>query len=262
MEKLKNISTGPSKKENDNKEDYKAKTLELLGKMQTYQTQMYAQGRYSMLIVFQGMDASGKDGAVKHVFGPINPMGCQVTGFKVPSKEESAHDFLWRIHEHTPQRGMIEIFNRSHYEDIIVPTLNGDMDKEKRETMYRHINDFEELLTDNDTVILKFLLHVGKEAQDEKLRERLTDPTKHWKHNDDDWSKKEKYDKMLDIYDDMIEATDTKHAPWIVIPTDKNRYKSYLIAEAVVDAFEKRMKLEWPELDTEMTIVELEKEED
>jgi PPK2 family polyphosphate:nucleotide phosphotransferase len=260
MEKLKKIPTGPSKKQNENKQDYKEKTLELLEKIKTYQTQMYAQGEYSMLIVFQGMDASGKDGSVKHVFGPINPMGCTVKGFKVPSKEEAAHDFLWRVHHATPEKGMIQIFNRSHYEDVIIPTLNNTLPKKEIEKRYKHINNFEELLTDNKTIILKFLLHVGQEAQDEKLRERLTNPTKHWKHNDDDWSKKEKYDKMLDIYDDMIEATNTKDAPWIVVPTDKNRYKAYLIADAVVDAFEKRMKLEWPELETDMTIVQIEKD--
>lgn len=259
-EKLKNIATGPSKELKKQKDDIKAETEKLLEKIKEYQTQMFAQGKYSMLIVFQGQDASGKDGAVKNVFGSVNPMGCNVKGFRVPSKEEASHDFLWRVHQNTPERGMIQIFNRSHYEDVIIPTLNNSLPTKQINKRYEHIKNFEELVTDHDTVILKFLLHVGTDAQEEKLRERLTNPTKHRKHNDDDWSKKEKYDTMLDIYDDMVARTNTTHAPWIIVPTDKNRLKEYIIAKTVCKAFEERMDLEWPELETEMTILNMEEE--
>jgi PPK2 family polyphosphate:nucleotide phosphotransferase len=254
--KLSKIETGPSKKLD--KKALKKETLDMIEEIKELQNKMYAQGKYSLLIVFQGMDASGKDGAVKHVFGSINPMGCQVKGFKVPTKEEAAHDFLWRVHQATPEHGMIQIFNRSHYEDVIIPTLNKSMSEKDIYDRYSHIKNFEKLLTDNNTIVLKFLLHIGKDAQEKKLRERLTNPTKHRKHNDGDRSKKEKYDEMLQIYDDMIDRTDTKYAPWTVIPTDKNRYKAHLIATHVLHAFKKRMKLERPELETDMSDKDIE----
>lgn len=255
LEKLAKVATSPTKEQKKIKDEIKKETEKMIQEIVELQQQMFAQGKYSMLVVFQGVDAAGKDGAVRNVFGPVNPAGCRIEGFGVPSKSEKAHDFLWRVHQKTPSKGMITVFNRSHYEDIIIPTLIGDMDDTARQTRYDNINNFEKLLADNNTIILKFLLHVGKEKQEEKLRERLVNHTKYRKHNDDDWNKKEDYDRMLTIYDHMMDHTNTDYAPWHIIPTDNNRLKAYLIAKQVLQAFKKRMKLERPELDTEMKIL-------
>ena len=246
----------------DIKKKLKEENEELNAKIIEYQKIMYAQGKYSMLIVLQGMDAAGKDGAVRETFHGINLMWADVQAFKVPSSDEFAHDFLWRIHKWTPAKGMIQIFNRSYYEDMLVPYAENLLPEKEIEERAKHINNFEELLNYHNTVVVKCFLHVGKEKQKEKLNERLTNPTKYWKHEDDDYRKSGKYDKFIDAYNFTLWLTDTKANPRHIIPSDNNTIKVNTISKIVVDAFEKQMKLEWPDLDTDMKIIRVESEEE
>ena len=183
-----NLNTLPTKTfDSALKKDIQKENLKLVEEIINYQRRMYADGRHSLLIVFQGMDASGKDGATRKVFSGVNPLGIKVRPFKKPSDEEFTHDFLWRVHHHTPAKGMIQVFNRSHYEDILVPSVEGYFTKDYINKRYNHINHFEQLLTEgNNTTILKFYLHTSKEEQLQRLTERLNNPEKHWKHNDGD----------------------------------------------------------------------------
>jgi PPK2 family polyphosphate:nucleotide phosphotransferase len=213
------------------------------------QQMMYAEAKKSMLVIMQGMDASGKDGAIKGVFSDVNPMGVRVIAFKKPTESEYAHDFLWRIHAHTPPYGMIHIFNRSHYEDIIMPTIfETHSDSVIRKRM-DDINRFEEMLENNGTKVLKFYLHVSPEEQKERLKERMTNPKKFWKHKDADWEYAKKWDKFMDIYSTVITKCD--NIPWVVVPSDKNWYKEFVIAERVVKALEE-IDPSYPPLITEM----------
>jgi len=244
--KLHDISTTPPDKVN--KEDIKELTQELLEQIKKHQRIMYAQNKYSLLIILQGMDAAGKDGAVKDIFTGINPLGCRVFSFKAPTALEKEHDFLWRIHQVMPERGMIHIFNRSHYEDILVPAVENLFDKEIIERRYQHINNFEQLLQDNNTIVLKFYLHISNEEQKQRLEERLQNPYKFRKHNDGDRDSRKKWDEYITIYQNIFEKCNT--IPRHIIPGDKNRRKVYQIAQIVVEHFEK-LDLEWPKLETE-----------
>jgi PPK2 family polyphosphate:nucleotide phosphotransferase len=237
------------------KEAIKAKTLKLHEKIVMYQRMMYAEGKHSLLIIFQGMDASGKDGSVRRIFSGVNPLGCNVVGFKKPTPIEIGHDFLRRIHQHTPERGMIQIFNRSHYEDILVPSVEKYIDKNHINARYDDINNFEKLLADHDTTVLKFYLHISRDEQLERLEERLHNPEKYRKHNDGDRDSREKWDAYMKVYHEIFEKTSTKHAPWHVIEADQNRWKVYQISEVIVKAFEK-MNPQWPELETEKFVVD------
>lgn len=244
---LNNIDTVPPKW--TDKKDIKKETKELLGKIYEYQRTMYAQWKYSILLVFQWMDASWKDWAVREVFSWINPLGCNVAAFRWPTKEEIAHDFLWRIHQHTPEKWMIQIFNRSHYEDILVPTVEWYLDKKTIAKRYKHINNFEELLADNNTHVIKCYLHTSKDEQKKRLEERLHLPHKYWKHNDNDWDSRKKWDDYREVYHDIFKECDKPE--WNIVPADKNRWKVYCIAKILVEEFEK-MDLAWPKLETEI----------
>lgn len=240
---LKDISTIAPK--SLDKKEIKKENTKLAEKIGALQYQMAAEWKHSILVILQGMDASGKDGATRHVFSMCNPSGCNVQSFKVPTSEELSHDFLWRVHKYAPAKGMIQVFNRSHYEDIIVPVLNESISKKALKRRYEHVNDFEELLADNDTTVIKIYLHVSPEQQKERLQERMTNPEKHWKHNPDDWNKADRYDEMIDIYDDIFDQCD--RVPWHIIPADNNWYKVNQISTIVLKALED-MKLEWPKL--------------
>lgn len=182
--KISGLSTNaPS---DSNKEETKEQTQELLNQLKDLQDVLYAQQQYSLLIILQGLDASGKDGLVKKVFSGVNPMGCMVKPFKAPTVEELSHDFLWRIHKHTPAKGMIQIFNRSHYEDVLVPRVEGWVKPAVIKARYTYINSFENMLQDSGTTILKFFLNVSEKEQRERIQERITDPKKHWKYDPND----------------------------------------------------------------------------
>jgi PPK2 family polyphosphate:nucleotide phosphotransferase len=234
--KLKDIDT-KAPKEFDKKET-KEKLEKILEQLDDLQNLLYAESVHSLLIVIQGMDASGKDGAVRNVFGKLNPQGVMVKSFKEPTKEELSHDFLWRIHLHTPAKGMIQIFNRSHYEDILITRVHKWCDDETAKKRMQSINDFEKLLVEhNDTHIFKFYLHISPEEQKKRLEERIQDPTKQWKYNKQDFAEAKFWNDYMKMYEDCFE--NCNDVPWTIIPADQNWYKEYLIASAVKEALQK-----------------------
>jgi len=232
--------------ESFDKKETKEKTGEILEEIASLQNRMYAEAKHSLLVVIQGMDASGKDGLIKDVFTSINPMGVEVHSFKVPTEEELKHDFLWRIHKCAPEKGKITIFNRSHYEDVLVTRVHGITDDTMAKKRMKAINEFEKLLTGhNSTHILKFYLHVSKEEQAERLQERMQNPEKMWKYNKNDFTEAEKREQYLEYYEDVFK--NCNDIPWQIIPSDQNWYKCYLVAKAVRDAM-KELKMQYPPL--------------
>lgn len=234
------------------KDAIKKETKELEERMAELQHMLHAQEKYSLLVVLQGMDASGKDGVVKKVFSKIPAFGINVASFKVPTKEELAHDFLWRVHQKTPAKGQITIFNRSHYEDVLVTRVLGFTDDETAKKRFDLINNFEKIIAHNNTVILKFFLNVSYEAQEVRLRERMTIEHKFHKHSDGDWETRKDWEKYMDYYNECLTNTQ-EAAPWHIIPVDQNWYKEYLITKIVVEALEK-LPLAYPPLETELDI--------
>jgi PPK2 family polyphosphate:nucleotide phosphotransferase len=199
---------------------------------------LYAENKHAVLVVLQGMDGSGKDGTIRHVMSRINPQGCRVTSFKAPSAEELDHDFLWRIHHAVPCKGEIGIFNRSHYEDVIVVRVHDLVPKSVWSKRYDQINAFEELLAENNVKILKFFLHISKERQKEKFLERLEDPKEYWKFNPDDLEKRKLWDRYMEAYDDVLERCSTPWASWFVIPADKKWFRDLAVSQIIVEALE------------------------
>lgn len=228
--RLKQISTTAPK--GFNKEKTRARTAKLLAELDELQNLLYAESKHAVLVVIQGMDASGKDGAIRNVFGKLNPQGVAVTSFKAPTAEELSHDFLWRVHQHAPAKGMIQLFNRSHYEDILVTRVHKWCnDKLARERM-QAINDFEALLTrHNHTHILKFYLHVSQKEQQERLKERIKDRRKQWKYNENDFAEAKLWPEYMRVYEDCFNHCGK--IPWIIAPSDQNWYKEYVMAEAL-----------------------------
>ena len=207
---------------------------------------LYAEGKRSLLICLQGLDAAGKDGTINHILGAMNPQGTRVHGFKVPSKEEAAHDFLWRIHQHTPAKGEVVIFNRSHYEDVLVVRVHGLVPKGVWSRRYDIINEFESNLLANDTHILKLFLHISADEQLKRFRDRLDDPTRHWKISEFDYSERELWPQYTKAYEDAVSKTSTKHAPWFVIPSDKKWFRNLAVSRIVVETLES-LKMATPE---------------
>jgi PPK2 family polyphosphate:nucleotide phosphotransferase len=215
----------------------KEETKALLARLDELQNLFYAEGKHAVLVILQGMDASGKDGAIRNVFGYLNPQGVRVQSFKVPTEEEKAHDFLWRIHLHTPAKGMIQIFNRSHYEDVLITRVHGWCNDETAQLRFKAINHFEDLLTThNATHIFKFYLHISPEEQQQRLKERVEDPAKHWKYNAADFEEAKRWDDYMQMYEEAFENCGP--IPWHIIPADQNWYKEYLIAKKLVEHLE------------------------
>jgi PPK2 family polyphosphate:nucleotide phosphotransferase len=213
--------------------------------MAARQEVLYAEQKNAVLIVLQGMDTAGKDGTISHIFSGINPQGCNVASFKVPTPLEARHDFLWRAHNAVPPRGMIVIFNRSHYEDVLSPTVHGVITKKETRKRLEEINSFEEMLAGNDVTILKFFLHISREEQTRRLSERLQDPNKHWKLSESDFRERKFWDEYTRAYEDILEHTSYKHAPWFVIPSDFKWYRNLAISQLLVDAM-KELKMKYP----------------
>ncbi len=207
---------------------------------------LWAGKKYSLLIVLQGMDAGGKDGTISHVLGAINPQGVTVTGFKVPTVEEAAHDFLWRIHPHAPGKGYISVFNRSHYEDVLAPRVHQTITKHVWEARYARIVQFEQLLADNDTQILKFFLCIGKEEQLQRFAARLQDPNRNWKISESDYTERPRWDAYMSAYEDAISATSGDRAPWYVIPSNHKWFRNLVVSQIIVDCL-RDLKLRYPE---------------
>src|SRR5436309_5465345 len=212
-----------------------ARDIERLAKLQDV---LYAERRHAVLIVLQGMDTSGKDGTVKHVMSGVNPSGCEVVPFKVPTEEEAAHDFLWRAHRAAPRRGHITIFNRSHYEDVLVPRVHRTVPRAVVRQRYDQINDFERILAKNDTLVLKFFLHVSKGEQRRRLGERLADRAKHWKFSEGDLKERALWDRYVAAYEKLLTRCSTPHAPWYVIPADRKWHRNLAVASVLVHALE------------------------
>jgi len=233
---------------NLDKEKTKAETKAMLQEIGDLQYQMYAESKHSLLIVLQGLDASGKDGLTRGLLSSCNPVGLMVQSFKKPTPLEYSHDFLWRVHPHVPPRGMIQVFIRSHYEDILVPTVEKLYPSDKIEERYEIINGFEKLLEQNGTRVLKFFLNVSKEAQLERLNERLENPEKYWKHNDGDWDTRTKFDEYQAVYDSIFERCSL--IPWHFVPADSNWQKLYYVARTVHQTL-KSFDLQWPLLKSE-----------
>ncbi len=207
----------------------------LAAELAELQELLYAAGKNSLLVVLQGMDTSGKDGTVKHVMDPVNPIGVRVQSFKVPSEEELSHDFLWRVHKVAPPRGMIGIFNRSHYEDVLVVRVHELVPATVWKRRYRHIVEFERMLADANTIILKFFLHISRKEQEERLVEREKEVEKAWKLSAGDWRERERWDDYMVAYADAIEKTNSEAAPWYVVPADRKWARNHLILRTIVE---------------------------
>ncbi len=229
--KLKDIST-KSGKEFD-KQETKNKTIKILAELNELQNLLFAENKHSILIVIQGMDASGKDGVIRNVFTSMNPQGVNVKSYKAPDPEELSHDFLWRIHQHAPAKGMIQIFNRSHYEDILITRVHKWCDDETAFKRMKAINDWEELISNNNAHILKFYLHISPEEQQQRLNERIKDPSKMWKYNENDFNEAKLWDVYMDMYEDCFNNCNV--IPWTIVPSDQNWYKEYMIASSLRD---------------------------
>ena len=215
------------------KAEIKKQTRDDIVEIDRLQEILYAQARHALLVVLQGMDAAGKDGAIRNVFGQLSPIGAVVTSFKKPTEHELAHDFLWRIHKAVPPKRMIGIFNRSHYEDVVTVRVHGLAPKERIQARYGEINAFEKHLVENDTTIVKFFLHISKEEQRRRLQARLDDPTKHWKFNPADLAERQHWDAYMAAYELALERCSTARAPWFVVPADRKWYRDAVIAGIV-----------------------------
>jgi PPK2 family polyphosphate:nucleotide phosphotransferase len=215
-------------------------------KLQELQELLYAEGKHKVLVVLQAMDTGGKDGAIRRVFDGVNPQGVKVASFKVPTPEEAAHDFLWRVHKVVPANGELVVFNRSHYEDVLVVRVHNYVPKEVWSKRYEQINAFEKILAENGTTILKFFLHISKDEQKERLQARLDDPTKHWKFSLGDLGERKLWDDYQAAYEDALNKTSTEHAPWYVVPANRKWYRDLVISTVLVDAL-KGLKMKFPE---------------
>ena len=241
---LKDIDTKAP--ENFDKKETRQKLEDVLAELDELQNLLYAESKHALLVVIQGMDASGKDGAVRNVFGKLNPQGVLVKSFKTPTPEELSYDFLWRIHAHAPAKGYIQLFNRSQYEDILITRVHKWIDDKTARLRMDAINRFERLLTDhNDTHIIKFYLHISPEEQRRRLDERIHNPAKQWKYNEDDFKEAKFWDDYMRMYEDCFNHCND--IPWTIVPADQNWYKEWMIATSVRDTL-KKLKMQYPGL--------------
>jgi PPK2 family polyphosphate:nucleotide phosphotransferase len=221
------------------------KLQEDLDSMYALQERLYAEGQQALLIVLQGMDTAGKDGTIKHVMTGLNPQACNVISFKAPTPEELAHDFLWRIHQHVPPKGHITVFNRSHYEDVLIARVHQLVPEKISKYRYNQINEFEELLVESGTLILKFFLYISKDEQKRRLQERIDQPEKHWKLAPSDFAERQLWDKYIEAYEAMLSECSTETAPWHIIPANHKWYRNLLVAD-VVEKTLRDMDPQWP----------------
>jgi len=227
------------------KETDRERLAEIGTLLDAQQERLHAQRVQRVLLVLQGMDTSGKDGTIRAVFHEVDPLGLRIVPFKAPTPVELAHDFLWRVHSQAPAAGELTIFNRSHYEDVLVAVVLGSMSKEERTRRYRHIRDFERMLAENGATIVKCMLHISKDEQRERLQARIDDPTKHWKFDVSDLDARKLWDKYQDAYDEALAATSTEYAPWYVIPANSKTHRNVMVGELLLRTFES-LRLEFP----------------
>lgn len=226
------------------------------GKLQQLQEVFYANQQYALLVVLQGMDTAGKDGTIRHIFSGVNPQGCEVTSFKTPTQLELRHDFLWRAHVAVPPRGMIGIFNRSHYEDLLYPRVHGQISHKLVASRIDDINEFEDALWDNHVVILKFFLHISRKEQTRRLQARLDDPDKQWKLSAADFAERKFWPQYQDAYEELLSKTSRNYAPWFVIPADHKWQAHLAISDVIVQAM-RELRLKYPEPEIDPATVQL-----
>lgn len=239
------IAPGAKPYSNGDKQADKAAVEALARELDELQNLFYADRRFKLLVVLQGTDTSGKDGTLRGVFGQMSALGVHTVGWKAPSEPERAHDYLWRIHQQVPGNGEVMIFNRSHYEDVLVPVVNGWITPEQTQQRYAHINDFERMLSETGTVVCKFMLHISNEEQKARLQERLDDPTKRWKFSVGDLDVRKQWAAYQKAYADAISATGTPWAPWTIVPADSKTHRNLMIATVMKQVF-KSLKLRYP----------------
>ena len=254
---LKQIDPAAKPFSSGDKPQDKAALAALALELDTLQNLLYANRKQRLLVVLQGLDTSGKDGAVRGVFASTTPLGVHAVGWKAPNEDELAHDYLWRIHQQVPAVGEIVVFNRSHYEDVLVPVVNGWITPEQTRQRYAQINDFERLLTETGTVVLKFMLHISKDEQRVRLQERIDDPAKHWKFSLGDLTVRKQWDAYQTAYADAISATGTPWAPWFVVPADSKTHRNLMIATLVVRAM-RELKMQPPSADPALAKLKVE----
>lgn len=236
--RLKDFDPGDKPFSKGSKAEDQARVLALAREIDELQNLFYADGRHKLLVVLQGTDTSGKDGTIRGVFGQTSPLGVHTVGWKAPTEPERAHDYLWRIHQQVPAAGHITVFNRSHYEDVLVPVVNGWVTPAQTKQRYQHINDFERLLTETGTVVLKFMLHISADEQRERLQERVDDVTKHWKFSLGDLEVRKQWPQYQQAYEALLEATSTAWAPWTVVPANSKTHRNLMIATIVRDTLQ------------------------
>lgn len=229
----------------------------LVGRLAELQRVMWAQNRHKLLVVLQAMDTGGKDGAIRKVFSGVNPQGVHVSNFKKPTERELEHDYLWRVHARVPGNGEIGVFNRSHYEELLIVRVLGLVPEERWRRRYEHINQFEEMLADEGTTIVKFYLHISKDEQRSRLQERLDDPAKHWKFNRGDLDHRVLWNEYMAAFEDVLSLTSTPHAPWYVVPADRKWYRNLVMAETLVATLD-ALGMEYPEAPDDLDSVVLE----
>jgi PPK2 family polyphosphate:nucleotide phosphotransferase len=227
------------------KDGDKQALAELGVELDTLQDRMHSQTRERVLLVLQGMDTSGKDGTIRAVFHEVDPLGLRIAAFRAPTLDEAAHDFLWRVHRYTPAGGELAVFNRSHYEDVLVPRVLGTLDDKAVRRRYEHIRAFESLLVDSHTTIVKCFLHISKDEQRDRLQARVDDPTKHWKFDPSDLDARKQWDDYQLAYEDALAATSTPEAPWYVIPANSKSHRNLMVATILADTMRK-LDLEYP----------------
>lgn len=231
----------------DGDKQKRADALTMLNdRLSELQAMLYAEGKHKFLVVLQGMDTSGKDGTIKHVFRTVNPIGVKVRDFKRPNDVELGHDYLWRVHEHAPRNGRMVIWNRSHYEDVVVVRVNDLVPTDVWQKRFRHIREFERMLADEGTTIVKIFLHISKDEQRERLQERLDNPAKHWKFEHGDIAERAHWDAYTVAYQEAIAETSTEYAPWWIVPADRKWYRNLVVSEILIEALE-RLDMRYPE---------------
>ena len=221
------------------------RTVALIDRIAALQDKLYAQRDQKVLLVLQGMDTAGKDGTVRAMFSRISPLGLRAVGFRVPTENEAAHDYLWRVHQHVPVKGEIAIFNRSHYEEVLITRVQGLIAEDECKRRYAQIRDFERMLAETGTVIIKVFLHISKEEQRQRLQERLDDPDKQWKFNPDDIKQRSKWDDYQRAYEKAIRETDAPHAPWYIVPANSKTHRNLVVASLLLETLE-GMDLHYP----------------
>lgn len=242
---LEDIKPSDRSERGDSKAEDQHELERLSVEINALQDILYAQEKHKVLLVLQGMDASGKDGTVKHVFSECDPLGIRLASFKGPTDDELAHDYLWRVHAKVPKKGEITIFNRSHYEDVLIVRVHDWIDDKECKRRYEHIKDFERMLTETGTTIIKCYLHISKEEQKERMYERLNEPDKTWKFNPNDLKERELWPKYMEAYEDAMRETSTEHAPWYVIPADSKTNRNLLISRILLETL-KDLNLAYP----------------